>query len=53
LAKAEIHGKKVIVSAPEVPHPHWLEQSCPINFINKEGLLAIPSKSDNPWDKLF
>ncbi len=56
-AKAEIVGNKVIVSAPEVPHPHsvrlgWNE-AAQSNFINKEGLPAIPFRSDNPWDTLF
>lgn len=56
-AKAEINGNKVIVSAPEVQHPYsvrfgWNE-AAQSNFINKEGLPAVPFRSDNPWDKLF
>ncbi|SHG97211.1 sialate O-acetylesterase [Flavobacterium fluvii] len=56
-AKAEIIDNKVIVSAPEVPHPvsvrfGWNE-AAQSNFINKEGLPAVPFRSDNPWDKLF
>jgi sialate O-acetylesterase len=56
-AKAEINGNKVIVSALEVPDPllvrfGWNE-AAQSNFINKEGLPAIPFRSDNPWDKLF
>ncbi|MEN9910360.1 MAG: hypothetical protein RLZZ540_3519 [Bacteroidota bacterium] len=56
-AKAEINGNKVIVSAPEVQHPYsvrfgWNE-AAQSNFINKEGLPAVPFRSDNPWEKLF
>jgi len=56
-AKAEIKGNKVILSSPEVPNPvsarfGWNE-AAQSNFINKEGLPAIPFRSDNPWDKLF
>lgn len=56
-AKAAIDGNKVIVSAPEVQHPHsvrfgWNE-AAQSNFINKEGLPATPFRTDNPWDKLF
>lgn len=56
-AKAEINGNKVIVSAPEVQHPYsvrfgWHE-TAQSNFINKEGLPAVPFRSDNLWDKLF
>jgi sialate O-acetylesterase len=56
-AKAEIMGNKVIVTAPEVPHPvavrfGWNE-AAQSNFINKEGLPATPFRSDNPWDTIF
>lgn len=56
-AKAEIIDHKVILTAPEVPHPvavrfGWNE-AAQSNFINKEGLPATPFRSDNPWDKLF
>ncbi|AOW10900.1 sialate O-acetylesterase [Flavobacterium gilvum] len=56
-AKAEINGNTVIVSAPEVQHPYsvrfgWNE-AAQSNFINKEGLPAVPFRSDNPWEKLF
>ncbi|WP_196781427.1 sialate O-acetylesterase [Flavobacterium sufflavum] len=56
-AKAEINGNKVIVSAPQVQHPYsvrfgWNE-TAQSNFINKEGLPAVPFRSDNPWEKLF
>jgi sialate O-acetylesterase len=56
-AKAAIDGTKVIVSAPNVQHPYsvhfgWNE-TAQSNFINKEGLPAVPFRSDNPWDRLF
>jgi sialate O-acetylesterase len=56
-AVAEMKGNKVIVSSPAVPQPvavrfawHEAAQS---NFINKEGLPAVPFRSDNPWIKIF
>jgi sialate O-acetylesterase len=56
-AVAEMKGNKVIVSSPTVPHPvavrfawHEAAQS---NFTNKEGLPAVPFRSDNPWIKIF
>ena len=56
-AVAEIKGNKIIVSSPAVPQPiavrfawHEAAQS---NFINKEGLPAVPFRSDNPWIKIF
>ena len=56
-AVAELKGNKVIVSSSAVPHPvavrfawHEAAQS---NFINKEGLPAVPFRSDNPWIKIF
>jgi sialate O-acetylesterase len=56
-ANAVIHDNKVIVSSPEVPVPvnvrfAWNE-AAQSNFINKEGLPAVPFRSDNPWDKTF
>ncbi|MBB4802631.1 sialate O-acetylesterase [Flavobacterium nitrogenifigens] len=56
-ANAEIKGDKIIVSAPEILHPTaarfgWNE-GAQSNFINKEGLPAVPFRTDNPWDNLF
>ena len=56
-AQAEIKGDKIILSASEIPHPvsarfGWNE-AAQSNFINKEGLPAVPFRTDNPWDKLF
>ena len=56
-AKAEIIGDKVIVSSPEVKSPvairfAWNE-AAQSNFINKEGLPAVPFRSNNPWVKTF
>ena len=56
-ATAEIKGNKVIVSSPVVPQPvnvrfAWNE-AAQSNFINQEGLPAVPFRSDNPWEKLF
>ena len=56
-AKAQIKGNTVIVSAPEITEPKsvrfgWNE-AAQSNFINKEGLPAVPFRSDNPWLKLF
>lgn len=56
-AKAIPQGDKVIVSAPEVEHPYYIRfnwnEAGQSNFINKEGLPAVPFRSDNPWKKLF
>ena len=56
-AKAEIIGDKVIVSSSEVKNPvvvrfAWNE-AAQSNFINKEGLPAVPFRSNNPWVKTF
>jgi sialate O-acetylesterase len=56
-ATAEIFGNKVIVSAPEVPLPinvrfAWNE-AAQSNFVNREGLPAVPFRSDNPWLMTF
>jgi sialate O-acetylesterase len=51
-AKAIIEGDKVVVSSPEVPRPvaarfAWTEVAEP-NFYNKNGLPAVPFRTDNP-----
>jgi len=51
-AKAVIDGNKIIVSSPEVPIPKnvrfaWSEAAQP-NFFNKDGLPAVPFRTDNP-----
>lgn len=51
-ADAVIKGKKVIVSSPEVLSPvavrfGWNEAAQP-NFYNKNGLPAVPFRTDNP-----
>lgn len=56
-AKAAIKDNKVIVSSSEIQHPYevrfgWNEAT-QSNFINKEGLPAVPFRSDNPWEKFF
>jgi len=56
-ANAEISGDKIIVSSPAVKKPvavrfAWNE-AAQSNFINQEGLPAVPFRSDNPWIKIF
>lgn len=56
-ANVEIKGDKIILSAPEIQNPisarfGWNE-AAQTNFINKEGLPAVPFRTDNPWEKLF
>ncbi len=51
-ANAVIKGDKVIVSSPDVASPTtvrfaWNEAAQP-NFYNKEGLPAVPFRTDNP-----
>jgi sialate O-acetylesterase len=52
-AHATIHGKTVIVSSPHVREPSavrfaWSEAASP-NFFNKNGLPAVPFRTDNPF----
>lgn len=52
-AKAVIKGDKVIVSAPAVAHPvavrfEW-DEGGKANLFNKEGLPAVPFRTDNPY----
>jgi len=56
-ANTEITGDKVIVSLPEIQHPvsvrfAWNE-AAQSNFVNQDGLPAVPFRSDNPWEKYF
>jgi len=56
-AQAKIQGNKVILTSAEVKKPisvrfAWSESS-QSNFINKEGLPAVPFRSNNPWEKIF
>jgi sialate O-acetylesterase len=51
-AEAKIEGDKIIVSSPSVAKPvnvrfAWSEAAQP-NFFNKEGLPAVPFRTDNP-----
>ena len=51
-AEAKIEGDKIVVSSPAVPKPvnvrfAWSEAAQP-NFFNKDGLPAIPFRTDNP-----
>ena len=52
-ADARINGNKVIVSSPQVPNPTvvrfaWSEAATP-NLFNREGLPAVPFRTDNPF----
>ncbi|GAB3996947.1 sialate O-acetylesterase [Spirosoma daeguense] len=51
-AKAQIRGKRIVVSSADVAHPvavrfAWDETAQP-NLFNKEGLPARPFRTDNP-----
>lgn len=57
VANAEIVGDKVLVSSPEIQSPvhvrfAWNEEA-QANLFNREGLPAVPFRTDNPWQKLF
>lgn len=50
-AKASIDGGKIIVSSDEVPHPKyvryaWSDEPVDPNLVNKEGLPAVPFRTD-------
>ena len=52
-AVAEIKGETVVASSPQVSKPRtvrfaWGEGAMP-NFFNKEGLPAVPFRTDNPF----
>jgi sialate O-acetylesterase len=52
VADGRIHGKSIIVSSPQVSRPTavrfaWSEAASP-NFFNKNGLPAVPFRTDNP-----
>jgi len=56
-ASAQIKGDKVVLTSSEVPNPvnarfAWNE-AAQSNFINKDGLPAVPFRSDNPWETIF
>ncbi len=52
-AKAEIDGNTVVVTCPEVPEPKhvrfgWVNFAKPeLNFFNKDGLPAVPFRTDD------
>ncbi len=56
-AQAVIEGEKVIVSSSELKYPYYVRfdwhEAAFSNLVNKEGLPAVPFRSDNPWEKLF
>lgn len=54
-AKAVLEGSKVIVSSPSVSKPvavryAWSDNPSKVNFYNKEGLPAIPFRTDD-WNE--
>ena len=56
-ANAFIEGNKVVISSPDVPSPvearfAWNEMAQP-NLFNKEGLPAVPFRTNNPLLKIF
>ncbi|MEL1241397.1 sialate O-acetylesterase [Flavobacterium flavipallidum] len=56
-ANAVIKDNKIITSSSKINHPYFVRfswnEASQSNFINKEGLPAVPFRSDNPWKKLF
>ncbi len=50
-ANAVMNGNKVIVSSPEISHPKYVrfawDETAQPNFINKEGLPALPFRTDH------
>ncbi len=56
-AHAEIRGNKVIVSSDDVKKPKYVRfawnEAAQSNFINNEGLPAVPFRSMNQWEKIF
>jgi sialate O-acetylesterase len=56
-ANAFIEGNKVVISSPDVPSPvearfAWNEMAQP-NLFNREGLPAVPFRTDNPLFNIF
>ena len=56
-ANAVIRGRKVVVSSSKVTHPEnvrfeWNEAGG-ANFYNKDGLPAVPFRTDNPLKEQF
>ncbi len=50
-AQAKIDGDTVVVSSPEIAKPFavryaWVQNPDPVNFYNKNGLPAVPFKTD-------
>ena len=53
-AAAQIKGDTVVASSPQVSNPRtvrfaWSEGAMP-NFFNKDGLPAVPFRTDNPFE---
>jgi sialate O-acetylesterase len=55
-AKAEISGDAIVITCPQVAEPWvvrfaWDESARP-NFYNKNGLPAVPFRTDNPLEQI-